>query len=82
MYDDIQSNRLPATTLSGAEVIHALRQAIASAGTASAFAAQAGLSAQYVADVLAGRRQPADRLLAALGLRRITVIAAEEDIRS
>lgn len=73
--------QLPSTSLSSGEILDALRQAIGTAGSAKAFAEEAGLSAAYVGDVLHGRREPADRILAALGLKRITVIAAVEDVR-
>lgn len=70
---------MPATTLSTDEVIAALREAITAAGSQRTYAASIGISQPYLGDVLAGRRAAGDKILAALGLRRITVIAAVED---
>lgn len=40
------------------------------AGTRAKWASKNGVSAQYVTDVLKGRRAPGDRLLRGLGLQR------------
>ncbi|MBX9910838.1 MAG: hypothetical protein K2Z25_19300 [Beijerinckiaceae bacterium] len=65
---------MPETALTLEETLAALRDAIAAAGSARAWATGHGISAQYVADVLAGRRQPSDRILGPLGLCRVTLI--------
>lgn len=52
-----------------------LKDAVNAAGGASEFARQAGCNRQFVSSVLAGKQPVSDRLLAALGLRR--VISAE-----
>lgn len=55
------------------EVIERLRVAIEESGGQRAFAEKHGFTAAYVNDVRHGRRAPADRILSALGLERITV---------
>lgn len=40
-------------------------------GTQSAFAKRVGISASYLHDVLNGRRQPNDKIIAELGLTEI-----------
>ena len=72
---------LPNTTLSTDEVLSALRQAVAAAGSQRTYATSIGISQAYLGDVLAGRRAAGDRILAALGLKRISVIANVEDLR-
>lgn len=72
---------IPAATLTNAEVLAALREAVDAAGSQRTYAASIGVSQAYLGDVLHGRRHPGERVLSALGLRRITVIAALEDIR-
>ncbi len=70
---------MPATTLS--EVLDALRQAVSAAGSQRTYASQIGVSQAYLGDVLHGRRHPGERVLSALGLKRIVIIAAKEDIK-
>lgn len=41
------------------------------AGSQTAWARENGLSAVYVSDVLTGKRDPAGKLLAALGVERV-----------
>lgn len=48
-----------------------LRAACEAAGSQRAWALAHGVSPQYVSDVLAGRRDGGESILAALGLRRI-----------
>lgn len=72
---------MPSTTLSTDEVLSALREAVETAGSQRAYATKLGVSQAYLADVLHGRRSPGQRVLSALGLKRITVIAAKEEIR-
>ena len=57
--------------MTAAEVRDRLREACAAAGSQQAFAAQAGVTASYVSDVLLGRREPTDAVLAPLGLERV-----------
>ena len=45
------------------------------AGTRKALAAQLGMRAPYLSDIMNGRRDVPDSLLARIGLRRITVEA-------
>ena len=48
-----------------------LRAAVGLAGEQKVWAKQHGVSAQYVNDVLHGRRKPGKTMLNALGLRRV-----------
>lgn len=59
--------------LTETQVIERLRAACDAAGGQKAFAKQHQLTPSYVHDVLHGRRPPADRILAALGIERVTV---------
>lgn len=52
------------------DVIDRLRAACAGAGGQARWAAQAGVSAAYVSDVLKGNRGPGETVLRALGLQR------------
>lgn len=72
---------IPAATLTNAEVLAALREAVSAAGSQRTYASQIGVSQAYLGDVLHGRRAAGERVLSALGLKRITVIAHVEDIR-
>lgn len=58
------------------EVKKRLRAAIDAAGGQRRFAEAHGFSAAYVNDVLRGKRDLADRILAAIGVRRIVVYQA------
>lgn len=55
------------------QVIERLRAACKAAGGQKAFARLHGFTGAYVHDVLHGRRPPADRILDALGLERMTI---------
>lgn len=57
--------------LSEDDIRERLRAAIAAAGSQQAFARQCGISAQYINDVVRGRREPGHKILDALGLERI-----------
>jgi transcriptional regulator with XRE-family HTH domain len=58
------------------QVIEQLRVAVAILGTdrsgQAVFAKRHGMSQQYINDVLNGRRDPGPKVLAALGLERVT----------
>ena len=56
-------------------VFERLRLKIKEAGTIKAFADGAGISAQYVSDVLAKRRKPGQKIVKAAGLQ--TVVSYE-----
>lgn len=60
-------------TIDLADIYALMRKAIADAGGQSAWAARVGVSPQYVSDVVNGRRDPAARMLAAVGVKRVTV---------
>lgn len=47
-----------------------LRAGVAEAGSARAWAERAGVTRQYLSDVLLGRRSPGDGILRGLGLQR------------
>lgn len=53
------------------QVIAALEAACRSAGSQSAWAGAHGISAPYVGDVLNGRRDPGEKILAALKIERV-----------
>lgn len=59
-----------------------LEAAIAAAGSAKAWALQAGISEAYVSDVRLGRRQPGILILLALGLVRVVSYAAASEAQS
>lgn len=48
-----------------------LRQACDASGSQQAWAQEHGVSPQYVGDVLMGRREPGDKILGGLQLRKI-----------
>lgn len=49
------------------------------AGNNAAWAKQNGVSASYVSDVLAGRREPGKLILDALGLERVVTYRRKKD---
>lgn len=63
------------------QVIERLRAACKAAGGQKAFARLHDFTPAYVHDVLHGRRPPADRILAAIGLERIIVYREKDDAR-
>lgn len=65
----MSAGRIPG--MDAIDVCARLRAACRDAGGQSAFAAAGGVSAQYVNDVMAGRRDAGESILRALGLRRI-----------
>jgi len=52
-------------------VLRLIRRECDKAGSARAWAASIGVSGVYVADVLAGRRDPGPAILRALGVERV-----------
>jgi predicted RNA-binding Zn ribbon-like protein len=60
------------------QVIERLREASRDAGSVAAFARKAGLSLQYVHDVINGRRSPSERICQAIGIRKVTTTTFEE----
>lgn len=57
--------------MTAAEVRDLLREACIDAGSQRAWATEHGVSPVYVSDVLSGRREPGEKILDALGLRKI-----------
>lgn len=57
--------------------IEKMHEAIEDYGSVAGFSRRSGLSPQYVHDVLAGRRKPSEKLLTALGLEKIVVVAGD-----
>lgn len=57
--------------MTAAGVRDLLRQACDASGSQQAWAQEHGVSPQYVGDVLLGRREPGDKILDGLGLRKI-----------
>ena len=56
------------------QILKLLRKHTAEAGSVAKWANDNGFSGMYVGNVLRGKKPPSERLLAALGLRRETVI--------
>lgn len=52
------------------ELREILQDAVIKAGSQQAFAGKAGISQQYLSDLIKGRRTPGDTVLKALGLRK------------
>lgn len=65
------SGRVPPVLLDSLDVFAELRRACRDAGGQKAWAEAHGLAPQHVNDVLACRREISDRILAALGLKRV-----------
>lgn len=53
------------------ELIEHLRQLVEEAGSQRELAKRLGVSAPFIGDVLLGKREPAPKMLKALGLRRV-----------
>lgn len=64
--------RMPGTTLAEADLYGLLRVAIAAAGSQDAWAKGVPVSASYVSEVQAARKPFSPRMLAALGVERVT----------
>ena len=58
------------------QVMQALHAAVARAGSQRKFARANGFTAGYVSDVLAGKRALGPRILATIGLERVTIYRA------
>jgi len=69
-----------ADLLTLAEVYRRLDGACRAAGSQSAFAAQAGVTPQFVSAVLRGHKAPSSGLLATLGLRQVTRFVVTKDV--
>jgi hypothetical protein len=54
------------------DVLDILRAQVALSGSQEAFAQAAGVSQQYVGDVLRGKREPGQKILRAIGLRKVS----------
>jgi transcriptional regulator with XRE-family HTH domain len=53
------------------DVVSLLRREVQACGSQEAFATKAGVSQQYVGDILRGQRLPGEKILNALGLEKI-----------
>lgn len=53
------------------DVLEQLRTAVRAAGNQQAYAAQIGISGQYLSDVLRGRREIGSKILDVLGLEKV-----------
>ncbi len=60
------------------KVMEVLRKRLDKAGSQKALAAELGVSAPYLHDVLNGRRDPAGALLSALGFERVVTYRKKE----
>ena len=54
-----------------AEFLQYLKGFVDEAGTQKALAEKLGINQAYLSDILAGRREPADKILTALGMERV-----------
>lgn len=59
--------------LSQNDVMTILKRETDKAGSQKAYAAAIGVSAQYLSDVLSGTKAPGEKILKALGLRKIAI---------
>jgi len=66
------SGRAPVVLLDGLDVYAEIRRACAEAGGQRAWAEAHGIAPQHLNDVLQVRREISDRILVALGLKRVT----------
>ncbi len=64
------------------EVLARLRRQVEQAGTQKAWATSAGVTPQYIHDVLRGRRGLGAPVLAALGIERVVRYVAVDGVRS
>lgn len=55
------------------ELMALLREKIAEAGDQRKLAAQLGVSQPHLSEILNGHKEPAEKLLTALGLRRVVM---------
>ncbi|CAO4141409.1 hypothetical protein PKCBPO_00873 [Methylorubrum thiocyanatum] len=62
--------------------VEAVRTVVETASSQQPFAQRAGLGQQFVSEVLRGTRPPSPRLLAALGLVRVTGYAPDPASRA
>src|SRR5215475_6050788 len=53
------------------DVVRLLRREVQTCGSQEAFANKAGVSQQYIGDILRGQRVPGEKILKALGLEKI-----------
>lgn len=60
------------------QVMNIIAAQLKRAGTQKALASDLGISQAYLNDVLQGRREPAGKLLAALGLERVVTYRKTE----
>ena len=58
-----------------------IRTAVRRSGSQKQFAEDAGVSAQYLSDMLKGRREPARAVLEAVGLEKITIFTPAAVLR-
>jgi transcriptional regulator with XRE-family HTH domain len=68
-------------TFTESEVRAMLREECADRGGQKQFAERAGVSEQYICDILAGRRSPTGPVAEALGMKRIFVWVAIDTVR-
>src|SRR5262245_24571400 len=63
------------------DVVNLLRQEVKACGSQEAFATRAGVTQQYVGDVLRGQRFPGQKILEALGIEKIAAYRTVRAIR-
>lgn len=69
---------MPKKALTEDELREALANACEAAGGQSAWAAKAGITQQYVSDVLNNKRSPGDSICRALGYERATIYVKKD----
>lgn len=74
-----EENRRLQQGMALAEVVRLVRGRCEAAGSQKDFAGLAGVSQAYISDVLNGKREPGQKLLAAIGLRRTVVYTSSEE---
>lgn len=60
------------------DVIELIRGEAEKTGSQKELAKKLGVSAQYISDILNGRREPGDAILKPLGLRKVTTYEQEQ----
>jgi transcriptional regulator with XRE-family HTH domain len=61
------------------EVREQLREQLKAHGSLTAYARAIGITATYLSDILAGKRDPTDRVCEAIGLTRLTVYVPKQE---
>lgn len=63
------------------DIVSLLREEVKTCGSQEAFAAKAGVTQQYVGDILRGQRAPGQKILDALGIEKIAYYVRRPVVR-